>query len=232
MKTRQNTYKVKKRLTLLLLLCVAAPAFALPSYTGHTGLVMMPTAEAMPYRKANIAVDYNMGDRDREEGDSERPHFYKVNIGTFQNVELGFVGGSTPTEGVFINAKYFLMSNNERWPLSIATGIEKLGSNNQTAAYMVTTKAFQGGWKGHFGFKATFEEELDASAMFGVEHMLDDRITLMLEMLGEQEEYMINAGLRLYIYTDVALHISIIDFGQSVREETAYTFGLSLAKFM
>ncbi|MDA1353253.1 MAG: hypothetical protein O3A01_02125 [bacterium] len=223
---------MKKLLTLLLLLCASAPALALPSYTGHTGLVMMPTAEALPYRKANIAVDYNMGERDDEEKDVERPHFYKVNIGTFQNVELGFVGGSVPTEGVFINAKYFLMSNNERWPLSIATGIEKLGSDNQTAAYMVSTKAFKGGWKGHFGFKATFKEELDASAIFGVEHMLDDRITLMAEVLGEEKEYMVNAGLRLYLYTDVALHISVIDFGQNVSNETSYTFGISLAGFM
>ena len=74
--------------------------------------------------------------------DPKNHFFYKFNLGSFENWELGILGGSFLDEGVFVNMKYFLMSNQEENPLSIAAGIERLGSKSDLATYLVTSKRF------------------------------------------------------------------------------------------
>ncbi|NBV43159.1 hypothetical protein EBR96_10405, partial [bacterium] len=107
------------RLTLLgmltLLLSTAVQLSAEPTINGPSGLVTMPTAESLEYQQFNFALDYKMANQVQE-------RFYSFNMGMFKNVELGITGGSTPTEGVFVNAKYFLISDNGRFPLTFAVG--------------------------------------------------------------------------------------------------------------
>ena len=49
------------------------------------------------------------------------------------------------------------MSNQEENPLSIAAGVERLGSKDDLAAYLVTSKRFSGGLHGHLDLKHTFK---------------------------------------------------------------------------
>jgi hypothetical protein len=199
---------------------------AAPTLNGPTGLIMVPTAESLQYKEMNVGLDYKLSN-------NKQRHFYKFNFGEFKGVELGIVGGSVPTEGVFVNAKYYLMSDNTRFPLSIALGVENLGAKNSTGVYMVASKKFQGGISGHFGFYAGFEEgiDLDPSIMGGAEWVLDNRISLLADVVGKRRKYTLNTGLRFAIYPDLQFRAAILDLGNNL-DENIYTVGLTYSSFL
>jgi hypothetical protein len=212
-------------LSLGILFC-AGSAMAAPTLNGPTGLIVVPTAESLQYKEMNVGLDYKLSSGSQQ-------HFFKFNFGEFKGVELGVVGGSVPTEGVFVNAKYYLMSDNTRFPLSIAIGAENLGAKNSTGVYMVASKKFQGGISGHFGFYAGFEEgaDLDPSVMGGGEWILDNRISLLADVIGKRRKYTLNTGLRFAIYPDLQFRASILDVGNNLQENF-YTLGLSYNAFL
>lgn len=197
---------------------------AAPTLNGPTGLITVPTAESLQYKAINVALDYKLTENTQQ-------YFYKFNFSEFRNVELGVVGGSVPTEGVFVNAKYYLMSDNSRFPLSIAIGAENLGSKTNTGVYMVASKKFQGGVSGHFGFYANFGNgtEVDPSIIGGTEWILDNRVSLLADIMGKQRKYTLNAGLRFAIYPDFYLRAAALDLGNT---SSVYTLGLSYGVFL
>ena len=220
---------------LLVLFLLNFTLFASPTVYGPTGLIEMPSAESIAYKQVNFAFDYSIASVEGDEEDQSEPQFfYKFNLGSFENWELGILGGSFLDEGVFVNAKYFLMSNQEENPLSIATGVERLGSKEDVSAYLVTSKRFNGGLHGHFGFKAFFQQSLYAAAMIGFEYFSDEKIAFLFDVTGERNEnYVLNAGTKIFIDNDVSLRIYLIDLTKSrAAEETLYTFGISLSKYI
>ena len=217
----------------LLLLLLTTTLFASPTVYGPTGLIEMPSAESIAYKQVNVAVDYSINNQE-ENANEKNNVYYKLNLGSFENWELGILGGSFLDEGVFVNMKYFLMSNQEENPLSIAAGLERVGSKNDLATYLVTSKRFDGGLHGHFGFKAYFQNNLYASAMIGIEYFSDEKISFLADVTGEKNDsYVLNGGTKIFIDNDVAMRIYLIDITKSRKaKETLYTFGLSLSKYI
>jgi len=207
---------------------------ASPTVYGPTGLIEMPSAESIAYKQVNVAIDYSINNQDQTTNETTNNFYYKFNLGSFENWELGILGGSFLDEGVFVNMKYFLMSNQEENPLSIAAGLERIGSNNDLATYLVTSKRFNGGLHGHFGFKAYFQNNLYASAMIGVEYFSDEKISFLADIIGEKNDaYVLNGGTKIFIDNDVAMRIYLMDITKSrSAKETLYTFGLSLSKYI
>jgi len=210
-------------------LLIATSLMAHGTIQGTTGLIEMPTAESLAFKQVGVGVDFKMGGKGTNQTDIM---YYKFNFGSIENLEMGFTGGSFLTEGVFVNAKYFIMSDNQPYPLSLALGVENIGSLNDTNAYFVASKKFQGGFTGHFGFKANFKETLDAAAMIGAEYMVDNRFSLLGELTGETEFYIFNVGLRYYFDPDFVLKTSILDLTKNKSEDTLYTVGISILRFM
>ncbi len=216
----------------LFLLC--GIVYAGPTIYGPTGLIEMPTAESIAYKQINVAVDYSMANNSNNQEPTDPEYFYKFNLGSFENWELGVLGGSFLEEGVFVNMKYFLMSNQDENPLSIAAGIERLGSNSELSSYLVTSKRFSGGIHGHFGFKAFFQSSLFASAMIGFEYFSDEKVSFLADITGvKNHKYVLNAGTKIFIDNDISLRLYLIDITKSKSDqETLYTFGLSLSKYI
>jgi hypothetical protein len=217
-----------KKIALLLLIAAALfrPIYAEPALYGPSGLITMPTAESLEYQQFNLALDYKTSGKTQEA-------FYKFNMGMFKNIEVGFVGGATPTEGVFINAKYFLISDNSRYPMSFAVGLQNLASKSDTGLYLVVSKKFQGGLNAHLGFNAVFAtDELDPSLMGGVEYIVSDRLSLLGDFSGKRKKYTVNAGVRFAIYPDLSLRVSLLDMGNSSSESNFYSIGLAYNRFM
>ena len=206
----------------LVYLLICHGAYAAPTMQGPTGLIKVPSAEPLEFHKANIGIDYNL---------EKKSHIYKFNLGAIQNCEIGFSGGTTPTEGVFVNAKYFVMSNSERFALSVAIGVENLGAKDNTAVYMVSSKKFHGGWDGHFGFRATFDNEVNAAAMFGVQYMMDSRVEFLGDVIGENNQYTLNAGMRYDLEKNITLRLAMQDITKNAGE-TIMTMGLSFETFL
>ena len=205
-----------------LLVLISLKAYAAPTLQGASGLIRVPSAEPLDYNKTIVGIDYNL------EKDS---HIYKFNIGG-SNTEIGFSGGTVPTEGVFVNAKYFLISDNERFAVSVAVGIENIGSKDNMSTYMVSSKKFPGGWSGHFGFKATLKSELEATAMFGVQYMMDERISLIGDFIGESNNYSANAGMRYYIERNIIGQISMTDITSVSKNGMAISMGISIENYL
>tara|TARA_A100001015_G_scaffold306081_1_gene399806 strand:- start:1944 stop:2612 length:669 start_codon:yes stop_codon:yes gene_type:complete len=219
----------KSLLSCFIILVCGSFVEAIPTVGGPSGLIEMPVAESVEYRKFEFGIDYQVsGQKDGDQG----AHSYKFNLGTFKNFELGFVGGTVPTEGVFINAKYYLMSDDERFPVTIAVGLEKLGSHHDTSAYLVSSKRFDGGVNAHFGFEATFRETVNASAMLGMEYMIDERFSLLADVTGEKKDYSLNLGMRYYFEEDIVLRLYIIDFNKAESDDMQVLFGISFARFI
>ena len=101
------------RIILLLLIVIISKGIASPTIYGPTGLIEMPTAESIAYKQVNLAVDYSLTNNDPNNAlnsnakDPKNHFFYKFNLGSFENWELGVLGGSFLDEGVFVNMKYF-----------------------------------------------------------------------------------------------------------------------------
>ncbi len=208
--------------------CVLAaiPALAAPTVNGATGLIEVPTAEALQYREINVGLDAGLQPND------SIAYFYKFNMGTFKGWELGAVGGTVPTEGVFINIKYFLMQDAARYPLSLAIGIERLASTTPSV-YLVASKKFKGGFNGHFGFQGTFDSTgIDTSVITGMEYFLNNSLSFLTDLRGERKRYRWNTGVRYYLGDEWAFRFAVRDITNATDVRAVYELGFSYSTFI
>ena len=144
------------------------------------------------------------------------------------------MGGSFIDEGVFVNMKYFLMTDQQENPLSIAVGVERLGSNSDLASYLVSSKRLDDGLNLHFGFQAFLQDGLIAGAMFGFEYFTSDKMAFIADIIGEKNQsYVLNTGFRFYIDNNITLRFYLMDLTKTKEnEETIYSFGLSFDRYI
>jgi hypothetical protein len=226
-----NNMKNKISVFGLIFLLFSCPVFAAPTIYGPTGLISIPSAEALQYKEFNVAYDF-LTPTTVSGNNVENTYFYKVNIGTYKGWELGVRGGTTPSEGVFVHAKYYLMSDNSRYPVSIAIGLENLSSKTNNTIYLVATKKFQYGFSGTFGFKTDLIQQ-DSSIMGGVEYFATDQFSLIAEITGERKEYNTNTGFRYYILPELVLRGSYLNLygSQTNQKGNYYNAGISFSKY-
>ncbi len=214
---------MKKIILMIGILLCSAPLWALTTLGGSTGLITMPTAEALKYRELNIGFDYTRtGDKDQS--------LYKVNVGALKNMELGFVGGSYPEEGVFINGKYYL-TDSERFPVQLACGFQNLTAKAESQMYLVASKLFQG-FSLHGGARADFATDgIAVLLMVGGEYFLNTQTSLMAECIGVKQTFQVNVGIGWEITPILALKASALDIGNE-KNAVPLSVGLVLSKFL
>lgn len=185
-----------KRIAFFLLL-LSNSLFSLPTISGPTGLVTIPTAEILNYKEYNVGFDYlfNLDDSKNSK------HYYKINVGALENTEFGFVGGSEPDEGVFLNFKWSLSSNSGRFPLLMAVGFEKLTSEKQSDFYIVSSKKIRSDLGIHGGFKAMFGESLNVSLMAGLDYAYNEQFIILGDIISNNDsQYYVNSGILFKIF--------------------------------
>ncbi|RAP28003.1 hypothetical protein DID78_05525 [Candidatus Marinamargulisbacteria bacterium SCGC AG-343-D04] len=186
-----------KKYILLLLILVSQRIIANPTISGPTGLVTMPSAEILKYKEYNLGFDYSFNLDDSKNS----KNYYKMNVGALENTEFGFVGGSEPDEGVFLNFKWSLSSNSGRFPLLMAVGFEKLTSEEQSDFYIVTSKKIRADLGVHGGFKALFSNDIDISLMTGIDYSYNDQLIILGDITSRQNnKYYINTGILFKIF--------------------------------
>lgn len=216
-------------LSLLCLLSLSTTAFATPSLSGTTGLITVPTAEALRYKEYSLAYDYVLDENYANEDDWR----YSVNIGTFHNIELGIIGGKTPTEGVYINAKYYLTGTEGRFPLSLALGVRNLTSDHLSDVYMVGSKKIRQDLSVHFGFQALFTtDNIKPAGLGGVDYMINDSLKLKADIDYSGDVYFFNTGAELFLTQYVTLRGNIVDMTEAKPTGRAFTLGMSFSKFL
>ena len=200
---------------------------AVPSLSGPSGLVTIPTAESLKYKQINAGYDSVMGNDSAQDDWS-----YKVNLGAYENWEVGIVGGRVPSEGVFLNLKYHLMSDNQQLPLSIAIGSENISSSTRSTIYMVASKYFREDFGTHLGFKAIFSDEVLPMFMGGVNYMVSDELEVLGDVDGDGYDYTFNIGARYYIKSDIAIKANVIDFTSAKSNNPTFSLGISASRFL
>ena len=220
---------MKKFILLGLIALTASLLGAAPTIDGSSGLIIMPTADSLKYKEFNIASDWLMS------SDNNIQWQYRANIGAFGGIEMGFVGQNN-REGVFINMKYYLISDNTKFPLRMAIGINNLTSYNQTDSYMVLSKRFNADVAGHFGFKVDLANgEANTSLMLGGEYFLSEKLAWIADLDGEQDQYLFNTGLRYFMNPNIMLSVNAINITNQASieyPETMFSLGIMWTDFM
>ena len=216
---------------IILVLLNACLVYAAPTIHGPTGLIEMPTADVLRYQEYTVGIDYLAEARSVSDPRHEDSNFYKFNIGTYDNVEMGIVGGTRPDEGVFINMKYHVFEEEKLNPIGVAIGTEKLTSRSETATYIVMSKPFGAGIATHFGFRALFDHDIDASAMLGADYLITDKFAVVLDMVGEATVYRLNIGARWFVSDAVTLQAAVLDTA-GADNNPQFTLGASINKFL
>ena len=201
---------------------------ALPNITGSTGLVSMPTAEILNYKEYNLAIDYNLN---LDDNDGSQ-YFYKINVGALDNMELGFVGGTNPSEGVFLNFKWSLSSNTGRFPLKMAIGFENLTSNNESDFYIVSSKKLRSDLGLHAGFKALFKDEVEVGFMTGLDYAYSESLLIFSDITNTGNSYYTFNASSLYKLSlgdstdNIYLRASIQNLFRSGDKDTYFNLGI------
>jgi len=204
-----------------------------PTIGGTTGLILMPTADSLNYKEFNLASDWLVYSGDN---DNDIIWKYKANIGVFNGLEIGFVGQNNK-EGVFINIKYYLLSDNTKNPIKVAIGIDNISSYDKTDTYMVASKRFNKKISGHFGFLVDIAGgEANSSLMLGAEYLIDDKFVAVADLKGEESKYIFNLGTRYFLNDNLLLSLFILNLADqdiSVEyPETMLAFGISWTDFL
>ena len=221
-------------ISIFMISCLVSNLYSTPTINGPTGLITVPTAEALKFREVNVGIDYFMKDIE----DTTKDHyFYKLNLGTFQNCELGIIGGSFLEEGVLLNVKYFALNEEDRFPLALALGIENLSSKLNSSLYMVASKKFRGGFNGHVGFNANFKSENESSRiipnmMGGIEYFFSDLISVMVDFKGDDDFYKINLGSNYHVSDFLVFNMHFLDVGSVSNTGSSLNIGCVISKFM
>lgn len=211
-------------------------AFPSPTINGATGLVRVPSADILPYKNYSIAFDYGTNSMAQRES-----LYYKVNLGTFQNVEMGVVGGynqtntsSTVREGVFVNMKLSLSTDDSTYPLLLAMGAENLASYTQSDVYMVATKYMRQGFKLTFGFLADFPaNRFRPMGVAGIEFpMMGNHLVLVADGMAGESISQVNGGIRIYLLPYLSIHGNALNIFQDTnnpqgKDPKSYLVGLS-----
>ena len=198
---------------LIVLILITTITNAGTSLNGPTGLILMPTAESLKYKEFNISADYIFPAGNNNEDN----YIYKLNLGTFQNWEVGVVGGKTPTEGMYLNIKYYLMSSESELPLFIAIGVQNFSSTQKTDVYMVASKKVREDFGVHFGFKAIFNTEITPVFITGINYIVSEKLELLaditpaIEINGSAETYIGNIGANYYISPNLSINMHLLD---------------------
>lgn len=205
---------MKIRCSLLLVLALgaiaatAATATAAPSFFGYTGLVGVPTADALDkddYNAAAFTLNF-------EEGADA--NVYCGNLGLADGLEVGFTR-VRPDEGegeTYVNAKYRFSPETESRP-AVAAGVVDFTDEVDTTVYVVLSKSMFGSYETqlgevtgpriHFGVGGG---QFDG-VFGGVSAVLGERLMLMVE----HDSYEINFGARLALTSEVRVHFAGLD---------------------
>jgi hypothetical protein len=168
--------------TLVGVVVLSSVGAAAPSYFGYTGLIRVPTAEALSEKEFNVGGFWI----DRSEFDD--PSIYLGNLGVSTGVEVGVAGvkRDSGADDIFLNGKFRFQRETESSP-AYAAGVIDLASQVDSTVYFVASKGFGKVYETPFGpiynfaFHGGFGGGLLDGFFGGVEANLSPNVDVMLE---------------------------------------------------
>ncbi len=208
-----------------LILCVfAGSAWAIPSYRGYTGLMIVPSADALGRGDFNAGVFF-------EDVGSGTVNDYVFNYGITDGLEVGinrYRLDNDTTAGTWVNAKYRFLPETDQRP-AIAGGIIDLTNDDETTVYIVASKSlttpvrtYEGETlnpRVHIGFGGG-----RLSGLFvGASAYLGTRIDLMMEWDSRDTQI----GARFRVTPGLTVHAGFFD----IFDKGAFGAGVSWGRY-
>ena len=209
----------------LAVLAIATAANAgLPSFRGYTGLVLVPTADALCKGHWNAGVFF-------EDVSSETVNDYVFNFGVSEGVEVGFDRfqyDDNQDPGTLLNAKWSFIPETDQKP-GVAVGIIDLTNDLETTVYFVASKSlgetleyYEGelvNTRVHIGFGGGQLRSL----FVGASGYLGNR----LQITGEWDSTSVQAGGRLRVTPSLTVHAGWFDVFNSGNARASFGAGVS-----
>ncbi len=208
-------------LVLVAAACMSANC-AIPSFRGYTGLMVVPTADALGKGDWNAGFFY-------ENVSNETINDVVVNYGIAQGFELGIDRFRLTDEDdhqTLLNAKYRFVPETMNHP-AIAAGIADITDDIETTVYAVASKTLGCKvrvWRGetlspriHVGFGGGRLNSLFA----GVSFFVGNRV----EVVGEWDSKDVNAGIRWRVTPEFTIHAG--GFNLTDKSDDPFSTGAS-----
>ena len=214
---------MNKGIWLGLVVVLSSCLWAAPSIQGINGLINMPTAYSINPKE--VDAGFNLVSSSTPGLPNWR---YYSNLGVFDGVELGFLGNNL-TEGVFINLKFFMISDkNSVSPLRIAGGFTNISSHTRTDLFLVLSKSFSRQVSGHFGFTSNVSaSNIKADVMFGMEMGINPDTTIVADMVGAGSNWNLSTGVRYKLSNEFQVNAFIDDIGNNTVNKSSLLVGMS-----
>ena len=186
----------------------AVPVGAAPSLFGYTGLLVVPTADALDDKDFNVAY-YTLN---VEEGADER--IFVVNLGVDEGTEVGFARIKPDYGGAetVLSGKYRVQPEDMHKP-ALAAGVFDVTDEINTTVYFVASKSITGSYRLdgkeitspriHVGVGGGVLDGL----FLGASGVLGEKLTLMVEYDSDD----INLGARLAVAPEIRVHAGWIN---------------------
>ena len=194
---------------LALVALLSASAAADPSYFGYTGLLRVPTAEALSDQAFNAGIFHI----ERDELDD--PDIYAGNLGVGEGLEVGLavIRREAGTDDVFINGKYAFRPARAGKP-AFAAGIIDVASEVDATVYLTMTQTFGRAYETPYGtFSAgEFHVGFGGGQLDGIFGGLAANVSPDLKLMLEYDTEDFNLGARFRVGRQFRIDTGLFDW--------------------
>jgi hypothetical protein len=215
--------------TFLVLVCTLVGVFVLtgvvtaaPSYFGYTGLIRVPTADALSDQEFNAGAFYISRD------ELDDPDCYVANLGIGPGVEAGLavIRRGEGSDDVFINGKYNFQPDTGGNP-AFAAGIIDLASEVDATVYFVASKGFGKSQETQYGrlYAAEFHAGFGGGQLDGIFGAVNANLGPSAKLMLEYDTEDFNLGARFRLGRQFAADVALFDWsdlGVGLSYNSAY----------
>ena len=181
----------------------AVPVGAAPSLLGYTGLLVVPTADALDEKDFNVAY-YTLN---VEEGADER--IFLANLGIDEGTEVGFArirpdyGGAETV----LSGKYRIQREDMHKP-AMAAGVFDLTDEFDTTVYFVASKSITGSYRldGREITSPRIHVGVGGGSLDGLFLGANAILGRKLNLMAEYDTDDVNLGARLAVTPEIRVH--------------------------
>ncbi|HUU54623.1 MAG TPA: hypothetical protein VMY87_06870 [Armatimonadota bacterium] len=194
---------------LAFLTITAGLAGAAPSFFGYTGLIRVPTADALSDNEFNAGAFFI----NRDELDD--PDVYTGNLGVADDVEVGIsvIRRGSGSDDVFVNGKYNFQPGADGKP-ALAAGIIDLASEVDATVYFVGSKGFGKVYETQFGplHAGEFHVGFGGGQLDGIFGALNANLGPTAKLMLEYDTEDFNLGARFLVGRQFNIDVALFDW--------------------
>jgi hypothetical protein len=195
----------------------SGPALAAPSFLGPTGLVLIPTADALGKSGFNVGL-FRFDAEDR--GDV---NMYAANIALDEHFEIGFTRRKPEyfSSETFLNGKYVFHRETEAHP-AVAVGVIDFTGEVDTTAYVTVSKVLGREYRWRYGevVSPRLHFGVGGGQLDGIFGGISAAVAKRVMLMAEYDSNDLNLGAHFSLGRNFKVHLAALhgfdDFGYGI----------------